>query len=352
MGSLSEPLKHRVRTFLSENGATPQSSFSRNGRRIFTLLQRRRTDDAFWAPLTELMHDLVKSVVEGDRSLSSRPEVALLAMWDVSELAALLRRALPSEPLADNEAAPGNAATGWQHFRRSVCPHAFGLLLLLSLAASACDSAPQHDGTTAMGGAATKGGASSTAGSRATGGTNSDVGGANATGGQSSAMGGASSTGNCQYDAGQAAQGHPLPPECCTDTALELWSVIQESTLPTETKQALYTCFASLNASWCSGLVELFRTASAQEIADYLSTVVMCCSSPLGTGASDFADARQRIIDGALCFVPIYKGITFPSAPRLECICNGCRAHCGACSCRTASNRALPEWHTRDGAWP
>jgi len=125
------------------------SGLSRNYDQIFALLQRKREDDEFWGPLTELLRDLVESVVRGKGAqVNMRPEVRLLALWDVNELAKWLRLALPHAV----EHEPAEPQHRWSQMTRGLSPNALGLLLLLSLAASACDSAPEMKAGVGAGG--------------------------------------------------------------------------------------------------------------------------------------------------------------------------------------------------------
>ena len=438
MALLSTPLKNRVQTFLTESGAPPSAELPRNCDQICIVMQRRRNDDAFWAPLTELLRDLVDSVVKSKNpNVPLPPEAKLLALWDVNELAQLLRRALPHEPPPEAHNTQSSPGTQWQQLSRGLSPNALGLFLLLGLAASACGNSDSHTGAsdagitggtvatggasvslttggtaglggaassvvggashsggvsaqggnggTAAAGGAASGGALATGGasvSLTTGGTaglggaaSSVVGGSSHTGGTqgpggnggtvttvaggsgntggthslggnggtiSSAIGGASHTGGtqggnsgtvgstggygatggaaltCQRDAGSAAGApagttQPLPASCCVDTASALWHVIDDSTLTSSDKQTLYTCFAQLNATWCDGLVDLFKTQTSEVIAETLSDLLLCCRYVPNELSVEFATVRQEVINRMICNVALYKGVTFPS---------------------------------------
>ena len=412
MALLSAPLKKRVQTFLTDSGAPPRAELTRNYEQICVVMQRRREDDAFWARLTELVRDLVDSVVKSNSpNAPLPPEAKFLALWDINELARVLRVALPHEP--DTE-----PSSGTQRLRNSggLSPNALGFLLLLSLAASACGGSDSHTGagnsgtaagTAATGGASASltsggktglggatniatggsshsGGISSLGGNGGTAGTaaggsaavgGAALGGTAATGGASASLttggrtelGGATSTaaggsshtggtqglggnggtvstltggsshtggtqglgGNggtatggaaltCQRDAGTAAGApaattQPLPASCCVDTASALWRAIDDSTLDSTYKRTLYTCFVNLNATWCDGLVDLFKTATPQVIANYLSDLVPCCQALPSMLSVDFATLRQELINRTICNVVLYKGVTFPT---------------------------------------
>lgn len=319
MTLLSEPLKQRVRSLLAHEGATPSPQLSRNYNEIFTLLQRKREDDEFWTPLTELLRDLVNSVVHGTGTdIDTRPEVRLLALWDVNELAKLLRMALPHANQKEPSEADVSSQPRWAQLTRGLSPSTLGLFLLLSLAASACDSAPEMGQGTATGGTATSSSSSLTGGQHtgglgsSTGGVGSSTGGSTA-GGQSSSTGGTTSsctgTSHVTGDAGYA-----LPANCCASTASDLWNAIDDSSLRASDKQALYGCLVNLNANWCDGLVEIFKTATPTEIANYLNAMLSCCRSGQSSDLSgDFAAKRQSLLSGMLCAVPLYKGVTFPA---------------------------------------
>jgi hypothetical protein len=292
MALLDSLLRQRVQSFLTDQGAPPRAQLSRNYDQILSLMQRRRDDDEFWNPLTELLRDLVSSVVNAkDRQISVPPEARLLALWDVNELARHLRAALPHQSdTAESLNVDESRGPGWAHLTRGLSPHSLGLFLLLSLAACACDTAPVYP--------AGSGGGSNTGGSTSTGGKSS-------TGGNPSFA--------CQRDAGKAQAtdaGHALPPSCCADTASELWNVIQDSDLTAGDKQVMYACFANLNATWCDGLVETFKNSTPTQIATYLNNLMSCCESRTSTFNSTFA---VSLIQGMCTNVIVYKGVTFPS---------------------------------------
>ena len=307
MALLSLPLKQRVRSFLTDEGATPSPHLNRNYDQIFALLQRKREDDEFWAPLTELLRDLVESVVQRkDAQVNMRPEARLLALWDVNELAKWLRLALPHADELEPAEAELSPQPRWSRLTRGLSPNALGLFLLLSLAASACDSAPEMKAGVGAGGT-TAASSSSHTGGQHTGGLGSSAGGHSSnTGGTSGACTG---TSHVTSDAGYA-----LPPNCCASTASDLWNAIDESSLQTSDKEALYACLVNLNANWCDGLVEIFKTATSTDIANYLSQMLSCCKQGKGSSLSgDFATKSETLLSGLLCPVPIYKGVTFPS---------------------------------------
>jgi hypothetical protein len=461
MPLLSTPLKNRVQTFLTEAGAPPRAEITHNCEQIFVVMQRRREDDAFWARLTDLVRELVDSVVQSKSSNAPLPpEAKFLALWDVNELALLLRAALPHDEVPSGVSSSLPPANRWARFSNGLSANSLGLCLLLSLAASACGGEDSHSGTAAVGGAAggAIGGASSslstggtkaridstnlptggaahtggtrglggeggaattesaalggsapggnsatggatsvlatggkaglggattvaTAGSLAAGGTHSPFGGNSNSGGSgatatstsggtlSTAIGGSTHTGgtiavnsnggttgtgtaatggsihtggmvaaggnggtstsgggnkatggaslSCTDPDGAAGatsvRGHALPPSCCVDTASALWQEIDSSTLDATQKQDLYACFVSLNATWCDGLVDLFKTATPDVIAQSLSELLLCCRYVPGKLSGDFATVRQDVINRMICSVALYKGVTFPS---------------------------------------
>jgi len=307
MALLSSPLKQRVRSFLIDGGAAPSQHLSRNYDQIFALLQRKRQDDEFWTPLTELLRDLVESVVQGKGAeVNARPEARLLALWDVNELAKWLRLALPHADEQVSAEAELSPQSRWAQLTQGLSPNALGLLLLLSLAASACDSAPEMKAGIGAGGTTASSSTSYTGGQHA-GGLGSSIGGHSSnTGGTSGACTG---TSHVTSDAGYA-----LPPNCCASTASDLWNAIDESSLQEGDKETLYACLVNLNANWCDGLVEIFKTATSTDIAKYLSQMLSCCNQGKGSSLSgDFATKSETLLSGLLCPVPIYKGVTFPS---------------------------------------
>ena len=300
MALLSSPLKRRVSSFLTSEGTALQPELRENCNQIFALMQRHRNDEAFWAPFTDLLRSLVEDVVNAEGSkVESAPQVQLLASWDVNFLAQRLREALPHED--DSRSKPGEPVDrpAWSQFARGLSPNLLGAFLLLGLAASACSGS--NSGT-----------------------QYSNVGGSGATGGASA--GGTSSTGGavyaCERDAGNtlgaggtsaADAGYPLPANCCYDTASALWETIDASTLSQSDKQSLYTCFRNLNATWCDGLVELFKTSAPNVVAAALEKLLTCCELKPSAISGDYSAAQQLLLQGSLCMVPVYKGVTFPA---------------------------------------
>lgn len=307
MALLSSPLKQRVRSFLTDGGAPPSPNLSRNNDQIFALLQRKRDDDEFWTPLTELLRDLVESAVQGnDAQVNMRPEARLLALWDVNELAKWLRIALPHADAPERAEAELSPKPRWTQLTSGLSPNALGLFLLLSLAASACDSAPEMKGGVGAGGTTASSSSSQTGGQHSGGLASSAGGHSSSTGGTSGVCTG---TSHVTADAGVA-----LPANCCSSTASDLWNAIDESSLKRSDKETLYACLVNLNANWCDGLVQIFKTASPTEIADYLNQMLACCTMGQSLNLSgDFATKSEALLSGMLCMVTLYKGVTFPS---------------------------------------
>jgi hypothetical protein len=305
---LNSPLKQRVSSFLVNQGAPPQVELKENCNQIFSLMQRHRSDEEFWAPFTDLLRTLVDDVVasNGSNALNS-PEAKFLATWDVNFLAQRLREALPH---ADNLQPSQDTAvenSGWSGFARGLSPNLLGAFLLIGLAASACSGTGPGIQNGYAGGSNASGGF----GGPSTGGAVS-IGGAINAGGN----GGTSST--IQHDAGSTGgtnvtTTNPLPVSCNYDTALSLWETIDASTLSQNQKQSLYSCFKNLNASWCDGLVALFKTETPQVIASQLQQMLLCCSMKPAAIGGDYSAAQQMLLLGSLCMVPLYKGVTFPS---------------------------------------
>jgi hypothetical protein len=100
---------------------------------------------------------------------------------------------------------------------------------------------------------------------------------------------------------------------CDLDPASVLFQTIDESDLPDYGKEELCTCFAGLNADWNTGLTELFETETPEVISAVLQEMLECCWNDPSVFNGDFAQSRDDLLSGNLCFVaPPYRGVTFP----------------------------------------
>jgi hypothetical protein len=262
------------------------TSFESTAVDLRRLLEARRDDPTFWTPLTGVLREIVETAVTSpSRSASLPPSAKLLAAWDVDELARRLCDALPQAEdhdlaLPDRMIAPG----------RPFPSISLAALLVLGLAVSACDSSAGDssgggggDGGSAVAAAGHGGIASSTGGTSAGGGTGGHAG-----------AGGAPSTG------------------CEPSVQTGLWSVIDGSTMSAADKQTLHACLVNLKQSWCDGLTQLFATGTQEEIASTLQELVYCCNVRQPGLGLEWSVAHQRLLDGMLCVVAVYKGVAFP----------------------------------------
>jgi hypothetical protein len=282
------------------------SSFEGSCGRLAIEFRARKDDPEFWGPVTGLLQDILAAARDRKGRGPIPQHAKLLAAWDTDALVRRLTDVLPmtSEQLPASVAASSfvsAAASAWT-------PSVLAAFLLLGFALSACDPGPpdDHKGT---GGLTGSGGTTTASGGAASSGGTSSSGGAVATGG--SAGTGGSTTSPDRVDAG----GAPDAPAACGTSGSALWQTIDKSTLSDEDKQALYTCLEDLKSSWCDGLNALFATQSAETIASVLQELVTCCLRTNGsaTFADEYTDTvQQRLLEGMLCPVTIYKGVSFP----------------------------------------
>ncbi len=296
MSSTRLPVTYRLRALLRGRGAPHSAASKLTYRDLGLLLEQRRNDPAFWAPLTEILKELVDRAVHGKSPVWQRiPQLRMLATWDVEELSKRLRDALPQWPDADHDSDVAlRERSDTSHDTRAAVVSAF---LLLGLAAG-CDSPPTSGANDA--GAISSGGFS--------------------TGGSTSInISGTGGTFTCSYppiDAGRVALSQSdagTPSDCSAQSVSALWDIIDEACLSSQEKQALFEEFADLKASWCDGLVALFKTESPQVIAAQLENLLEC-QTVLN---SEFtADVQQRLVQGITCNVVVYKGVSFPESER------------------------------------
>ena len=138
--------------------------------------------------------------------------------------------------------------------------------------------------------------------------------GVGSTGGSSFQLAGTGGAFVCTYphsDAGNVAVSDAGMPSACTSaSAAALWTIIDDACLSSQDKQAIYAEFSDLKASWCDGLVELFKTESAAQIASQLETLIMCGGQVVQSEYSTVI--QQRLVQGMCNSVILYKGVSFP----------------------------------------
>jgi hypothetical protein len=240
----------RVRAFLSSQGAQVQawSGLDETYAALYTLLNRRRDDPAFWPPVRALLQEIVDTAQRG-RDAAGVETAELLASWDLAALVADLRAALPGVD------APVDTGVV-QRFASRLSTAVMGGFLLLGLAAAGCGddskSKPPAD-------------------------LKSDA-----------------------WNAG-----------CTLPASSVLYTTIDTSSASNAQKAKLCTCFASLSTSWGNGLTTLFQTGTAAEIATVVEQMAACCGNATVLGG-DFASAKDRLLRGSLCAIPVYKGVSFP----------------------------------------
>jgi hypothetical protein len=286
---------------------------------------------------------LLESVLAGASDAARKnlpaPSAELLDSWDVEKLVRDLREAL--------ERPRASSVVG---FASRLPQAAMGAFLVLGLvAAGACASRSQTDssggsttgsqdgtdgGDTGDDGATDDGGTDD--GGTGGGGTSDSATGESSTGGvgtgetgtlthsasgntgtgQTDSSGGDTYTTTTSSGSGQTETTTTLPgwaQDCDLDPASVLFQTIEESDLPDYSKADLCDCFAELNADWNTGLTELFETETPEVIAAVLQEMLECCWFGPDVFDVDFAQSRDDLLSGDLCFVaPPYRGVTFP----------------------------------------
>jgi hypothetical protein len=262
----------RVQGFLRGQGAAlePWAALDETYAALYRLLDRRRDDDAFWAPVNRLLCDIIADTT-GDRGPRRLPAAGaeLLRSWDVEALVRDLKAALPGG------SAPGgqDMSALCRFFGRLTAP-ALGGFLLLGLTAAKCDD----------------GGDDSSADTDTDTDTDSD----------------SDSDSDTDADSDSDTDCTESIDDCTLDHGSILWTALDAATsIPAEEKPCLCSCFAALNDSWTTGLTAIFETATPAETADYLETMIACCDNGVTDGA--FPDDFEPWYCSAL-----YKGVAFP----------------------------------------
>jgi hypothetical protein len=281
------------------------SSFDDSCGRLAAELRARRDHPESWGPVNGLLQDIVATALDRKGWAQLPQHARLLASWDVETLARRLQDVLPAanehcQPSALGSGSSSAATSAW-------APSVLASFLLLGFALSACDPGPPDD-REGTGGQTSSGGG---------GGVSAGGSGGTATSGGSSSSGGTVASGGAatspeRLDVG----GAPGAPTACGAAGSTLWQTIDSSALSDEDKQALYTCLEDLKSSWCDGLNALFATQPADKIASVLQELVTCCAKTNGsaTFAGEYTDTvQQRLLEGMLCPVTLYKGVSFPS---------------------------------------
>jgi hypothetical protein len=267
-GSAIRPtVTQRVQGFLRGQGAAlePWAALDETYAALYRLLDRRRDDAAFWAPLNRLLGDIIADTT-GDRGPRRLPAAGaeLLRSWDVDALVRDLQAALPG-----GSAPGGQDMSALRRFFGRLTAPALGGFLLLGLTAAKCDD----------------GGDDSSADTD----TDSD----------------ADSDSDSDSDTDTACT--ESIDDCTLDHGSILWIALDAATsIPAEEKPCLCSCFAALNDSWTTGLTALFETATPEQTAAYLEEMTACCDNGITETAFP-----EGLPDG-YC-TPLYKGVVFAS---------------------------------------
>jgi hypothetical protein len=324
---------HRVRTFLRTQGVDmrPWSGLDETYAGLYDLLREKRDDPDFWEPLSELLESVLAGASDAARRNLPTPAAELLESWDIDILVRDLRAALqrPSAP----------SVVG---FASRLPQAAMGAFLVLGLvAAGGCATRSQSDsdgGSTTgsqdgtdggddgatddggTGGDGTGGDGTGDTGETSTGDVGTGDTGTPTHGGTGTGQTDGSSSGDTLTTGGSSGATQTdtttLPgwaEDCDLDPDSVLFQTIDESDLSDYGKEDLCTCFAGLNADWNAGLTELFETETPQVIAAVLEEMLECCWNDPSVFDGDFAQSRDDLLSGNLCFVaPPYRGVTFP----------------------------------------
>lgn len=273
----------------------PEGSLLSTCDTMFSVLEARHEDPTLGSTVTELLKRVVDDALA--RPQRRPPQLAaLLASWDPALLAAALLEAMPSrDRAAQGKQRPDPGS--WTSLN-SVPARSLGSALLLGLILSACSGSESTSdsstgGTTGMGDSAVAGagmGGSAVAGAGAGGQGGTSVGGGLGSGGTTAGA-----------------------PACLQPGTGEVAQVIDGSNLTSSDKQLLYQCFANLRTSWCDGLTQLFASSQPDQIAAVLQELVYGCNNCSYLFSADMTESvRQRLVDGMICDVPLYKGVAFP----------------------------------------
>ena len=262
----------RVRRFLSEQGVDlrPWSGLDDTYARLYTLLNERKDDPAFWSPLSDLLGDVINDTINEVRLPA--PQAELLASWDIEDLMRDLRTALPG-----GEQPPAQSAV--KLFTGGLSAPVLGGFLMLGLATIACDEVrciadEDEDADTDT---------------DANGDTDSD----DDTDTDTDA--------DIDWDA-----------DCDLDSSV-LWGTINDSDLDNSEKRELCVCFESLSTDWNTGLADLFQNGTPEDVASALEDMISCCSLLPEVLETPYEQSTQEaLIAETLCSdVPIYKGVSF-----------------------------------------
>ncbi len=263
---ITPTITHQVRAFLLSQGIDlkPWSGLDETYERLYELMARKKDDPGFWGPLSGLLASIIENATEERAGRLGEEQAELLRSWDVDRIVQDLREALA-----------GARASGTPDGFASALPaQVMGGFLLLGLVAAGC-------------------------------------------GGSTSTVGDASADLDAAAEAEPAdASGEHWSDGCELDHASVLYRTLDASEHDEYTKAELCTCFAGLNASWNDGLTELFETGTPDQIARALDEMIECCWFDPYALSSDFADARDSLLDGTLCYMALpYRGVAFPRRP-------------------------------------
>jgi hypothetical protein len=99
------------------------------------------------------------------------------------------------------------------------------------------------------------------------------------------------------------------------DASDDLESVAVNACVTLDAKEELCGCFADLTDDWKAGLTDIFANGTADEIADVLDQMVICCTyEDLSADGLPFdASTPDKLKAGTLCEeqVPVYMAVPF-----------------------------------------
>jgi len=285
------PVSQRLKMLLRDKNGNASAPAEFTYRDLGLALARRRDDPEFWAPLTAILKEVVEGAARGKSPVWRRiPQLKLLATWDEEELSNRLTEALPY--WANEPSAAKGAACERPDVSLDARAAAFSAFLLLGLAAGCSNSSSSPNGIAHDAGTISTGGSTSVQ--------------INGTGGAFTCPYPATDAGRVAIEKSDAG----IPSDCSAESVGALWDAVDRACLSDAERQAVLEEFSNLKAGWCNGLVELFRNESPEVIAAQLEAILGCGRQVL-TNSEFTSEMQQRIIQGMLCPVILYKGVSF-----------------------------------------
>jgi len=304
---------HEVRRFLEAQGVflRPWVGLDRVYCELYELMARRRSDPEFWGPLGDLLETVRRHAIGTDgQSRLPAPQAELLSSWNVAEVVAQLRSALPPTGGAADPRSVGR-------FAGSLPASVLSAFLVLGLAAAGCDQGTGMDDQTGDSGSDADSDSDTDSDSDSDTDADSDSDSDSDTDTDSdsdSDADGGMDSGPDGGDEPEWAEGCELP------SSTVLWTSIDDSALDGSLKTLLCECFANLSDYWSDALTALFETGTPEDVAQALEEMVACCQNDHGAFSTEPPNLGSQLLAGMLCnYVDTesdsdvdYKGVSFP----------------------------------------